>query len=351
MTSLSTQTRAGVPRVVVVSVQGRPGLHPGALARLERLADVTAVARGDRPALDRSEAVDLLAEADVVALTPKVAPDLDDALLDALPRLTGLALHATGTDLFDHDTLARHGVAVDVLPDYSTVSVAEHGMAMLLSLSRRVHLAHDRSRRLVAPDASLRGFELSGRTLGVIGLGRIGSHVATLAAAFGMTVVAHDPRPRSMDGAVRMLPLQQLLEVSDAVVVACSRRHGAPPLLGERELSLLPRGAVVVVVSRAAVVDTTAVVALVRSGHLRGYAVDDVVLDPGRDGDLLTEGRIVQTGHSAWWSDEVLERGARLWVESMIDLVQGRPRHLAVDPSDWQPWWLGDVHRQAVAPA
>lgn len=328
------------PRVVVVSVQGRPGLHPASLARLEHLADVTTVARGDAPPLTADQARRVLAGADVAALTPKVAPVVDDALLAELPGLSAVALHATGTDLFEHDVFARAGVALAALPDYSTVSVAEHALAMLFSLSRRVHLANDRSRALVPADTSLRGFELSGRTLGIVGLGLIGSHVARVAAALGMRVIAHDPRLRSTDGHVPLLALPDVLRRSDALVVACSRRHGAPPLLGKDELSLLPVGASVVVVSRAAVVDTGAVVALVRSGHLRGYAVDDVVLDPALDGDLLREGRVVQTGHSAWWSDEVLERGARLWVESMIGLVEGRPASLAVDPPGWAPWWL-----------
>ena len=323
------------PRLTVVSVQGRPGLPAEGLARLEAVADVRAVARGRMPPLRHDEAVDLLAGADVVALTPRVSPVVDDALLDALPDLSAVVLHATGTDQYDLDVFARHGVALATLPSYSTTSVAEHAMALLLTLARRVHLANDRSRALVPATVSLRGFELAGRTLGVVGLGRIGSHVAALADAFGMDVLAHDVRPRPA-GAARTVDLPDLLATSDAVVLTCSRRHGDPPLLGRDELVATRPGSVLVVVSRAAAVDWDVACDLVRAGHLRGAAVDDVVVDPERDGDLVAQGRVVQTGHSAWWSDEVLERGARQWTETLYGVLTGGPVELAVAPPGWR---------------
>lgn len=334
------------PALTVVSVQGAAGLPPDGLAALEDVADVCVVERGDQPALTHGEAVEVLADADVVALTPKVTPVIDDALLGALPRLSGIALHATGTDLYDLDVLAAHGVALATLPEYSTVSVAEHAVAMLLSLSRRVHLANDRSRGAAPASVSLRGFELSGRTLGVVGLGRIGTHVAGLARAFGMSVIAHDPAPRAV-GDVPLVGLGELLAASDAVVLTCSRRLEDPPLLGAGELASMRAGSVLVVVSRAAAVDSSAVCDAVRSGHLRGYAVDDVVVDPARDGDLVDQGRVVQTGHSAWWSDEVLERGAHQWVGSMHGLLTGGDVTLAVSPAGWTP----PVRRMPADPA
>jgi phosphoglycerate dehydrogenase-like enzyme len=85
------------------------------------------------------------------------------------------------------------------------------------------------------------------------------------------------------------------------------------------------RGAFLVNVSRATLVDVAAATTAVRDGRLRGYAVDDVVLDPRVDGDLLAEGRVVQTGHSAWWRDEVLERGRRMWAQHLLAAIEGRP--------------------------
>ena len=333
------------PRVTVVSVTGRAGLPPAAVASLEAVADLTVIARGERAGLDRDEAAELLAQADVVGLTPKVTPPMDAAMLARLPRLRAVALHATGTDLYDLGVFARARVALAILPSYCTNSVAEHALGLLLTLSRRLHLAHDKSRGLVPASTSVRGFELAGRTLGLVGFGRIGTRIAALAKAFGMRVVATDPRGVA-DPEVQELPLSQLLRRSDAVVVACSRHQSDPPVLGEVELGLLRAGSVLIVVSRAATVDTEAALALVRSHHLRGYAVDDVVVDPDRGADLLVEGRVVQTGHCAWWSDEVLERGARQWVEALHALVTGGTAHFAVEPpSEWPAF--GDRERHA----
>jgi lactate dehydrogenase-like 2-hydroxyacid dehydrogenase len=336
-------------RVVVVSVQGQTSIPAPARRSIEAVADVTYVARPDR--LSPGDARRVLRDADIVAVTPKVAPRFDRDLLRSLPRLRGLALYATGYDLLDLDLLSRHGVRVCSLPHYSTEAVAQHALALLLALACRVHLANDRSRGLVPDTVSLRGFELAGRSLGVIGFGRIGRRVAALAAgAFQMPVLAYDrrwhtvapasPAPGSTPATtvtssshgspitVARVDLHGLLDACDTLVLCCSRDPGAPPVLGPAELRHIRHGAVLVNVGRPELVDHQALVPLLRSGKLRGYAVDDVVFGPG-DGevhtDLLREGRVLQTGHSAWWRDEVLERGGRMWAEVIRRLALDDP--------------------------
>jgi len=109
-------------------------------------------------------------------------PALDDALFARCPRLRRIVLYATGHDHVDSALLARHGVELTTLPCYATIAVAEHALAMTLALSARIPLAHDRSRGLVPGSTSLRGIELAGRTLGVVGTGLIGRRLARLAA-------------------------------------------------------------------------------------------------------------------------------------------------------------------------
>lgn len=149
-----------------------------------------------------------------------------------------------------------------------------------------------------------------------------------------MTVLGTDPRPggASADG-IERTSLPDLLGRSDAVAVCASRSYGDPALLGPAELALLRPGAWLVNPARAALVDTDAVVAAVRAGRLRGYAVDDTVLDPLTHADLLAEGRVLQTGHSAWWRDEVLERGARLWGEAVLRVADDVVARRAAAPA------------------
>lgn len=314
----------GRPRVVVASVQGRATLPDEGALRIESVADVTYVPCPE--GLTRQAAASVFAGAEVVAFTPKVAPPVDEPLLAALPGLRGIALYATGYDFLDLELLHRYGVVLSHLPEYSTVSVAEHALGLLLTLSRRIHLANDRSRALVPQGTSLRGFELAGRILGVIGLGRIGSRFTQLGRALGMQVLAADPREgRAVPEGVTVVTHDELLERADAVVVLCSATYGSGPVVGPLELATMRRGSVLVNASRASLVDTDAVAAALRCGWLRGYAVDDAVFDRKAHGDLLAEGRAVQTGHSAWWSDEVLVRGGALWAESIRRLAIDRP--------------------------
>ncbi|MGE9808387.1 MULTISPECIES: 2-hydroxyacid dehydrogenase [unclassified Janibacter] len=290
----------------------------------ERGASVHYETRTQAP--DLEEAARLLEDVEVLGTTNVTLPHLGPALLARCPRLRSLVLYATGLDHLDHEALRAHGVTVSSLPAYATRAVAEHALAMTLSMGARVHLAHDRSRGLAAPDTSLRGIELGGRTMGIIGMGRIGTALAGLATGIGMRVVGTDIDPRAVAAATRaghaMVPPEDLHAASDIVAVCASTTAGAPPVIDAAALAALRPQALLVNVGRPVLVDTAAVTGAIRTGHLRGYAVDDVVLDPALDGDLLSEGRVLQTGHSAWWRDEVLARGADMFGEALVEAVE-----------------------------
>lgn len=318
-------------RITLLSRQGVASLPPAVLDEL------TAAHRLDAHVLvrapSRTRAMRLLAGTQVLAATNACLPPLDDGVLAAAPFLRDVVLYATGADHVDPDALRRAGVRLTLLPDYATVAVAEHSLALLLALATRLHLAADRSRGAAPPTVSLRGTELGGKVLGVVGLGRIGTHVARLGEGIGMRVITHDPRP----GAVGPWPrvgLAELLRTGDAVCVCASRRFGAPALIGQPEIAAMRPGALLVNASRAALVDTEAAVRALRAGRLRGYGVDDTVLDPDRHADLLAQGRVLQTGHSAWWRDEVLERGARMWGEALLRVVAEVAADLAAQVAD-----------------
>lgn len=333
------------PSIVVFSRGGRASIDSGLMAEIERRAHVTILQRDGAPG--RAEAVELLAEADLLGSTNICLPTVDADLLDGLPRLRGIVLYATGYDHLDVGLLRSREVGLSVVSGYATTAVAEHCLALLFALATRLHLAHDRGRGLSPADVSLRGLELAGKTLGVIGIGRIGSQVARLGASIGMTVLGTDIDPvavaRGWKSGVRMGGLDWLLDHSDAVAVCASRTFGAPPLIGRRQLERLDSGALLVNVGRSALVDTSAAVAAIRAGRLRGYAVDDAVVDPANDADLLREGRVVQTGHSAWWRDEVLDRGARMWAERLLAAVDGAPIDVVT--------WPGESAEPSVATA
>lgn len=314
--------------MVVASVGGRTTIPAAQADRLERMVNVTFLSRNGM--MSRDDALRSFRRADVVAVTPKVAPVVDAELLRGLPHLRGLSIYATGYDFLDTDELWRRGVTLSVLPDYCTISVAEHTFGLMLTMSRRIHLGNDRSRGVVGPETSLRGYELAGKTLGIVGCGRIGSRVAGFAQAFGMTVQSYDIDPKPVPG-VAYVDRDHLLAQSDVVTLHCPAEFAARPMVGSAEIGRMRPGAALVNCSRAGLVDAEAVVRSIRANHLRGYAVDDAVLGGPAVADLLEQGRIVQTGHSAWWSDEVLARGGQMWAEHITALATGQPIDVVAD--------------------
>lgn len=305
------------------------GAAPLQRARLEQAAESVFHARA--LPLGTAELACLAEGASVVAVTPRSVPTLGRETIACLPSsLRGIAVFATGVDFVDVEALAKRGIALANLPDYSAISVAEHTLGLLLTLSRRLHLSRDRVLGRVPAHTSVRGFELAGKTIGIVGLGRIGGRVARLAEALGMHVLAADPR-LSRGGNPPAHGLQDLLATSDVVSLHLPRAYGQGPLLGAGELRALKPGALLVNVSRAALVDETAVVAALASGHLRGYALDDRLTAREKAERLIGEGRIVESGHTAWYSDEALARGLEDWVENVVALVRGTPRNLVAD--------------------
>jgi phosphoglycerate dehydrogenase-like enzyme len=323
------------PNLVLLSRQGHASLPADMWMRLTEVATVDAVRLQSAPSFD--EAVRLLATADLLGPTNACLPDLTVELLDALPRLRGIVLYATGYDHIDIDLLDARGVGLSVVPDYATLAVAEHAIAMMMAMASRLHLAHDRCRGIAPVDVSLRGVELAGRTLGVVGLGRIGGRVAQLGRALGMRVVGTDTdffaRVQARRLGVHVMELGEVLAASDVVSMCASHRFGAKPILQEPEIATMRPGSFLVNAARAALVDSPAAIAALRTRHLRGYAVDDQICDLTTHPDLLREGRLLQTGHSAWWRDETLARGARLWGERLIAAGSGNPIDAIVWPS------------------
>lgn len=315
-------------QAVVITARGRSTFAEAQATRLERVADVRFLTAPGP--LSHDALVEMLAGADICGLTPRSVPAIDGTWLSRLPRLKGIAVFATGVDYIDVDWLRERGVALSHLPEYSADSVAEHALGMMLTMSRRIHLSQDRVRGRVPAGTSVLGFELRGKTLGIVGLGRIGARVAELAAAFGMRVLACDPRERR-SGGVRMVGLDELLASSDIVSLHMPAQWQGPAVFGEAELARMKTGATLINVSRCALVDPYAVVHAIEEGRLRGYAVDD--LFPLADKDeraarQIAEGRLLQTGHTAWYSVEVLERGYDTWIDNLCGLATGEPRNL-----------------------
>jgi glyoxylate reductase len=271
----------------------------------------------------REELLALVAGAD--GLVTMLTDAVDAALLDAAgPRLRVVANHATGHDNVDLAAARARGVAVATTPGVLERATAEHTIALLLALSRRVAEGDRLLRRGTswawAPTFML-GRGLAGRTLGVVGLGRIGTEVARLAAGLGMEVVYAARAPR--DNSWECLPLDELLSRADAVtlhVPLTAKTHG---LLGRRELACMRPGAVLVNTARGPIVDETALVDALRAGAIAGAALDVFEDEPAVHPGLLELENVVLTPHTASATHEAREAMGRLCVEALRAVLLG----------------------------
>jgi D-3-phosphoglycerate dehydrogenase len=264
---------------------------------------------------------------------------LDEAFVDGGPlRFIGVCRAALNH--VDMDAATQHGVLVVNSPARNAPAVAEHTMGLLLALARRIPEAHayvqsGRWQDPVEPYLALRGAELGGKTLGVVGLGQIGKRVAKLGRAFGMTVVAHDPyatAPRD----IPLLPLEEVLRQSDAVTLHAPEPAGGEPLLDAGNLAMMKRGAWFVNTAAAGLVDTAALVAALQEGRLAGAALD--VFDSAPlpiSSSLLSLPNVVLTPHIGGATGETVARYSRTIADDLLRFLDGkRPLHL-VNPEAW----------------
>jgi D-3-phosphoglycerate dehydrogenase len=264
------------------------GWAAAARRRLEEVAEVEAAAL-DRPAL-------LARLATVDALIVRLGHQVDEELLAAAPRLRFVASATTGLDHVDLGAAARRGVAVLSLRGESDFldqvpATAEFTWALLLALLRRLPWAAADAARGNWRRELFRGRELSGRKLGLVGLGRVGRQVAGFGLAFGMEVAAYDPAPARLVAGVELCQsLEALLARSEILCLHAPLDDSTRGLIGERELGLLPSGAYLVNTARGGLVDEEALVAALESGRLAGAALD--VIDHERDEEARRAGPI-----------------------------------------------------------
>ncbi|HLI08512.1 MAG TPA: hydroxyacid dehydrogenase [Ktedonobacteraceae bacterium] len=311
-------------------------LCPAALAVLEGLAAVTVTTVGERN--------DWYGEAaEAVAIMVMGETFVTGEVMDKLPRLRVIARTGIGVDRIDLDAATRRGIMVVNSPDGPTESTAEHAVALLLNLCKGV-MTGDRILRAGRPFPMLTeltpGFEVAGNTLGLVGLGRIGSRVAAIAQVLGMKVIAFDPfitAKRASALGVELIPsLAELLPRAQVVSLHCPATPETRHIMNAGTLSLMPVGSYLINVARGALVDEDALLAALRSGHLAGAALD--VFDPEppmTNHPLFTHPHTICTPHMGSYTRASVERMQVMTCEQIAFALRGeRPTNL-VNPAVW----------------
>jgi len=250
-----------------------------------------------------------------------------------------LALRCAGFNNVDLEAARRVGITVARVPAYSPHSVAEHTAGLILTLNRKLHRAYNRVREGNFALDGLLGFDLHGRTVGVIGTGKIGAVVVRIMSGFGCRVLAHDrhPNPEAVPGA-EYVTLAQLFAEADIVTLHCPLTPETRHLIDGAALRQMKRGVMLINTSRGALVDTPAVIDALKSGQV-GYLGLDVyeeeaalffedhshqLIQDDVFTRLLTFPNVVITGHQAFFTREALHSIAETTLENVTAFETGR---------------------------
>ncbi len=202
---------------------------------------------------------------------------LNRATLELLPNLKLIATRSTGYDHIDLGYCRERGILVANVPSYGENTVAEHTFALILALSRNIHKAFVHTLAKDIPFEKLRGFDLAGKTLGVIGAGRIGLHTIKIAKGFGMRVLTYDVRQEPLLAEVlnfRYVPLEELLRASDIISLHCPYSPRTHHLLNLDNIRLVKRGALLINTARGGLIDPAAMALALDEGILAGAGLD-----------------------------------------------------------------------------
>jgi len=302
-----------------------------------------AVERADWAGLDRLGEVEVYPytspeevrarTAGAAVLIPNKTPIRAD-LIEGSPELRFITVIATGFDCVDIEAARRRGIPVSNVPEYGTLSVAQYVFALLLELCH--HVA--RHAEAVAqgewtrqPDFSLIKtplIELAGKTMGIVGLGRIGEHSAELAQAFGMEVLAHDAIRRPLKSArpVEWCELDDLFARSDVITLHCPLTPKTAGLVNRERLARLKPTAFLINTARGGLVVDLDLAQALNEGRLAGAALDVVSIEPIRpDNPLLRARNCVITPHIAWATTEARGRLMEATVANVAAFLEGRP--------------------------
>jgi D-3-phosphoglycerate dehydrogenase len=246
----------------------------------------------------REDLIELVADA--AAIIVRSETKVDREMIEAAPDLVVIGRAGIGVDNIDLTAATEAGVMVVNAPNANTISAAEHTMALLLAQARRVPEADQSLREGRWDRKKFKGVELHGKTLGVLGLGKIGTLVAQRASSFGMTIVAYDPYVSSERAArlgIKMLSLDDIFDVADMLTIHLPRTAETENLINAATIDQMKDGVRIVNVARGGIVNEADLAAAVRSGKVAGAAVDVFDTEPTTDSPLFEVSQITVTPH------------------------------------------------------
>ncbi len=309
-------------RVLVAESVAREGIER---LRVEHEVD-------ERVGLSHADLCEILPDYDALIVRSQVQVDAE--AIAAGTRLVVIGRAGVGVDNVDLDAATRAGIVVVNAPTGNTIAAAEHTLALLYGLARRIAPADASIRRGEWKRAQFTGLELRGRTLGIIGLGKIGQAIAVRALAMEMTVIGVDPyltADAAANHGVELVELDELLGRADVVTVHVPLTRATRGLIGREAIAKLKSGSIVLNVARGGVVDEAAVAEALHAGHLGGAGIDVFEQEPPTDSPLLEAPNTLLTPHLGASTAEAQVLVAEEIADQVLEVLAGRSARYAVN--------------------
>lgn len=296
---------------------------PDQQKQLESVGEITYL----EPPMERSIEyfVNFAKDADVIGIDPDNVGGFEGAnekvtqILEKLPNLKGVALSTTSFGWIDREYCRKRNINVTNIPGYSRESVAEHTLALLLCLAKRILITDRRTQKGIYKMEL--GFELKGKTLGIIGLGSIGSRLAELALGIDMNVIAYNRSPTQVTG-VAMKSFNDVLKESDAIAFHTTHEDSNMGIIKKEQIDLMKNNVIIVNTADRDVIDENAMAIALQSGKIYGYAYEGKNLDNSPLSNI--ENAIGLKGFG-WYTHESMKNLMQIWVDSLVALAEGTP--------------------------
>jgi D-lactate dehydrogenase len=275
--------------------------------------------------------------------------ELNRETLSKFPNLKFIATRSTGYDHVDLEYCKEKNIIVSNVPVYGAHAVAEHTFALILAISRKIIPTIEKSRRSNFELEGLRGFDLNGKTIGVVGLGKIGKKVVDLSLAFGMNVLVHTKNPGQNQDKIRFVQLEELLSTSDIISLHIPHTAETHHMINRENMKKFKKGSILINTARGPLVETQAILEGLQSGILRAVGLDALEEECGLkeerelltdeyfkscdiktqllDHVLLSRDDVFYTSHNAFNTDEALAQILETTLSNIRAFKGGKPEN------------------------
>ncbi len=302
-------------------------IHEAGIELLRKHAEVEVAT-----SLSEDELVERVADAD--ALIVRSATKVTRRVIEAGKRLVVIGRAGVGVDNIDLKAATERGIVVVNAPDASSITVAEHTFGLMLALARRIPQANASLKAKKWEKKRFLGVELRGKTLGILGLGRIGSEVVRKAKAFGMRCIAYDPyisEKLARELGVEVVELGELLERSDFITIHAPLTESTRRMIDDSAFARMKKGAYIINCARGGIIDEDALYRALTSGKIAGAALDVFEKEPPFDSPLLELENCIVTPHLGASTEEAQRYASLITCEEVLKVLRGEPPKNAVN--------------------